>query len=298
VRFMVSDPKRFAQVISAQESIIDRGSGRGTLEGIAVYSVEGGIATVATNGAILVAYRFPADPIADPVADLSCIENWAMLSFIRSPSRGAISGALKPLCSGSFLPISFSEGTMTAAHGGATVAIGEISEYPDWRLTSMQSGMFQHRVSESIHSAWNQQCRLVFCFKRTDHLDRPKGSQFLRSADATDRAGVYRVRLGLVARYEAWLWSQKGWSQNKGGSMTIVVLHRGWIFIGDLDRQPDGKYRLTNAKNVRTWDKGGFGGLTAGAVSSGARLDPCADVSFDGDAMIFCSHLAENWMES
>jgi hypothetical protein len=133
VRFMVSDPKRFAQVISAQESIIDRGSGRGTLEGIAVYSVEGGIATVATNGAILVAYRFPADPIADPVADLSCIENWAMLSFIRSPSRGAISGALKPLCSGSFLPISFSEGTMTAAHGGATVAIGEISEYPDWR---------------------------------------------------------------------------------------------------------------------------------------------------------------------
>jgi hypothetical protein len=81
--------------------------------------------------------------------------------------------------------------------------------------------------------------------------------------------------------------------------MTIVVLHRGWIFVGDLDRQqPDGKYRLTNAKNVRTWDKGGFGGLTAGAVSSGARLDPCADVSFDGDAMIFCSHLAENWIES
>jgi hypothetical protein len=78
------------------------------------------------------------------------------------------------------------------------------------------------------------------------------------------------------------------------GDLNIVVLHRGWIFVGELSEAGDG-YRLDSCRNVRKWASGGFGGLSHGAKSSGATLDDAQPMEFPADAMIFCSELPEDW---
>jgi len=76
----------------------------------------------------------------------------------------------------------------------------------------------------------------------------------------------------------------------------IVVLHRGWIFKGNLRfNEEDGKYVLVDACNVRKWSSGGFGGLTQGAKSSQATLDKCNPLQFDPAAMIFCVPVESDW---
>lgn len=72
----------------------------------------------------------------------------------------------------------------------------------------------------------------------------------------------------------------------------LVVLHRGWIFVGSLMKLDDG-YMLTNCKNVRSWAGNGFGGLTKSANS--AKLDPCQPIKFKDSAMIFYSPITEEW---
>jgi len=84
--------------------------------------------------------------------------------------------------------------------------------------------------------------------------------------------------------------------EKNDGDMSILVLHRGWIFVGDI--QQDGEYyELKSAYNVRKWDSGGFGGLTKGAKSSHATLDKCQDVRCHRDAIIFQSPLPEGWLD-
>ena len=79
------------------------------------------------------------------------------------------------------------------------------------------------------------------------------------------------------------------------GDWHIVVLDRGWIFVGILEEFEDGTYALSNAKNVRKWTKNGFGGLTKGAISAEATLDPCAPLKFAASAMMFCVPVSEDW---
>jgi len=83
--------------------------------------------------------------------------------------------------------------------------------------------------------------------------------------------------------------------ERAAGNLSIVVLHRGWVFIGVLDCDDDGIYHLTNCENVRKWSSGGFGGLTRGGTTSGAVLDRCESISFDAAAMILCGRLPEGW---
>ena len=78
------------------------------------------------------------------------------------------------------------------------------------------------------------------------------------------------------------------------GDRHIVVLDRGWIFVGDLTIK-DGVGTLTNCHNVRKWTGGGFGGLTKGAKSSSAVLDSCAPIRFSEDAPIFVVPVGEGW---
>ena len=79
------------------------------------------------------------------------------------------------------------------------------------------------------------------------------------------------------------------------GDLSIVVLPRGWIFVGALTHNDDGTYELTRCENVRRWSSGGFGGLTRGASSSGATLDKCESLSFDEQALILRGRLPRGW---
>lgn len=81
---------------------------------------------------------------------------------------------------------------------------------------------------------------------------------------------------------------------NPKGDLSIVVLHRGWIFVGEF-AQDENACCLTRCENVRKWTSGGFGGLTLGAKSSGAVLDKCEPMEFDTSAMILCVDVAEGW---
>jgi hypothetical protein len=74
----------------------------------------------------------------------------------------------------------------------------------------------------------------------------------------------------------------------------IVVLHRGWVFVGDLTKLDNG-YLLNNCGNIRKWTSGGFGGLTKSKADSGAVVDPCNAIKFKDDAMIFCVPVSGDW---
>ncbi len=81
------------------------------------------------------------------------------------------------------------------------------------------------------------------------------------------------------------------------GSISLVVLDKGFIFVGELEAV-GGEYRLSNCKNVRKWAKGGIGGLSLGAVSSQATMDPHADISFLPSRFVYTCRLEEGWETS
>jgi hypothetical protein len=91
---------------------------------------------------------------------------------------------------------------------------------------------------------------------------------------------------------------EKGIQQCKAeGPRHIVVLDRGWIFVGDLAKQEDGTFLLSNAHNIRKWKEGGFGALTMGAKKSGAVTDECAPIRFAPSVMILSVPIGRSWDE-
>ena len=81
------------------------------------------------------------------------------------------------------------------------------------------------------------------------------------------------------------------------GSRHIVVLDRGWIFVGNLEADSPAaeNYTLTNVLNVRTWKQGGFGALSLSAKEAGAVLDKSAPLKFHRSAVIFMVPVGEAW---
>lgn len=79
------------------------------------------------------------------------------------------------------------------------------------------------------------------------------------------------------------------------GNRHLVVLDRGWIFAGDLANHSEGGYILTNAKNVRRWEEGGFGALSRSAKAAKAHLDDCAPIRFSANACIFKTPIGGDW---
>lgn len=60
----------------------------------------------------------------------------------------------------------------------------------------------------------------------------------------------------------------------------IVILQRGWVFVGDLTKNGT-TCRLDNAANVRRWGTSkGLGQLAAEGPTSSTQLDPCPPVTF------------------
>jgi len=69
----------------------------------------------------------------------------------------------------------------------------------------------------------------------------------------------------------------KGSQQNFTGDIKIVVLQRGWIYIGRFQKEGN-NCKLTNAFNIRTWGTTkGLPELVHGPTSS-TKLDKCEGV--------------------
>lgn len=83
--------------------------------------------------------------------------------------------------------------------------------------------------------------------------------------------------------------------QPKPGPLSLVIMHRGFIYVGEVEEQDDGDLSINNASNVRKWSSGGIGGLTLGAKSSGAVLDKCADLVVPSHAVLSAHSLPEGW---
>lgn len=79
------------------------------------------------------------------------------------------------------------------------------------------------------------------------------------------------------------------------GSRAVMVLDRGWIFAGDLDRSTQGRIRMTRVVHVVSWRTGGFAGMVADPIKAQAKLTPCTDLDVPGDAELFCAPVPDNW---
>lgn len=60
----------------------------------------------------------------------------------------------------------------------------------------------------------------------------------------------------------------------------IVILQRGWIFVGDMVREGN-ECLLTNAATIRNWGTTkGLGEIAEGGPTPSTNLDPCPEVRF------------------
>ena len=75
------------------------------------------------------------------------------------------------------------------------------------------------------------------------------------------------------------------------GNRHVVVVDRGWIFAGDLERT-EGRLKLTRALHVFKWDSIGFAKMVETAK---ADLRPIADVDIPADSEIFAIPVNESW---
>jgi hypothetical protein len=75
------------------------------------------------------------------------------------------------------------------------------------------------------------------------------------------------------------------------GNRHVVVVDRGWIFAGDMERK-DGRIKLTNALHVFKWESIGFAKMVETAK---ADLRPIADVDIPEDSEIFCIPVPLTW---
>lgn len=79
--------------------------------------------------------------------------------------------------------------------------------------------------------------------------------------------------------------------------LQIVVLHRGFVFVGDVDRRNANEIVIYNAKNVRRWGTTkGLGELAQCGPLESTTLDVAGTIRFSPLAEI-CSYdcFAENW---
>ena len=76
------------------------------------------------------------------------------------------------------------------------------------------------------------------------------------------------------------------------GNRAVVVVDRGWIFAGDVERK-DGFIFLRRALHVFKWESVGFAGMIENTAK--ADLRPIADVQIPEGAEIFCVPVDENW---
>lgn len=77
------------------------------------------------------------------------------------------------------------------------------------------------------------------------------------------------------------------------GNRCVVVVDRGWIFAGDVERSK-GRIKITNAVWVFRWESIGFDGVIANPEKATIKPFPNG-VDLPRDAEIFCVPVHENW---
>lgn len=80
--------------------------------------------------------------------------------------------------------------------------------------------------------------------------------------------------------------------EKKSGNRAVVVVDRGWIFAGDVERR-DGRIYLTRAVWVFKWESVGFAAIVKDP--SKADIRPIDDVELPEVSEIFCIPVHESW---
>jgi hypothetical protein len=79
---------------------------------------------------------------------------------------------------------------------------------------------------------------------------------------------------------------------NTAESRAVVVVDRGWIFAGDVERK-NGRIYLSRAVWVFRWESCGFAAVIADP--SKADIRPIDDVELPEQSEIFCIPVGESW---
>lgn len=69
-------------------------------------------------------------------------------------------------------------------------------------------------------------------------------------------------------------------SPTEDGGIRIVILQRGWVYVGEWNRRGDECW-LDNAKCIRSWGTtNGLGEIAEGGPTSSTKLEPTPTVRF------------------
>jgi hypothetical protein len=80
----------------------------------------------------------------------------------------------------------------------------------------------------------------------------------------------------------------------KPGKRAVVVVDRGWIFAGDVERS-GGRIKLTRALHVFRWESMGFAKMIEQGKGPKVDLRPVADVDIPEASEIFCVPVGDSW---
>ena len=81
-------------------------------------------------------------------------------------------------------------------------------------------------------------------------------------------------------------------ANKSGGNRAVIVVDRGWIFAGDVERK-NGRIQLSNAVWVFKWSSVGFAKVIEDAKNADIRK--IADVDIPEGAEIFCVPVPDGW---
>jgi len=79
------------------------------------------------------------------------------------------------------------------------------------------------------------------------------------------------------------------------GIRAVIVVDRGWIFAGDVNRE-NGRIKLSRAVWLFRWESIGFDGVIANPKSDKAIIKPLPQgVDLPQNAEVFCVPVADDW---
>ena len=81
-------------------------------------------------------------------------------------------------------------------------------------------------------------------------------------------------------------------AEKPNGNRAVVVVDRGWIFAGDVNRE-NGRIKLSRAVWVFRWESCGFSKIIEDP--SKADIRPISDVDIPEGAEIFCVSVSDQW---
>ena len=80
------------------------------------------------------------------------------------------------------------------------------------------------------------------------------------------------------------------------GRRHLVVMDRGWVFVGDLEEHGEGTITLNRAVNVRRWDSIGLNGAANGDGQSDVDLERFDQpVEVPNGVVLFRIKVCDDW---